>query len=597
MARSRDKLTIDIRHDKTDLVKKLIPTNVNLASRVLSKMLTDQLLLSNLAISPLFKYISEIKFTSAVKTACVDLKSRSVSINPDFFIKNVEDIRDVLFLIMHEREHVINHVKYGKAEATFKMRRHYYLLRKAGLNERFLEDVYINFSLARLFTREVKAYTRKKYIPLSVKFYTKGRRKNSLKDILLSGVLTSSTKKKIKEAFGDQALQVLEALSKKHIPLYYQFVSAFVPPDEELDSSSTRGNGEGKGGRKDKSGQKSTESEGQDNYDDSYGDNYDDSHDDNYDDNYDDSHDDDYDDSDEAEGGSSKPPKKRDKFEDLDEEFEEEIERSTRTEEHDNVDDYDDYEDLTSGSESYIFTPDKGHRASHDADGFHFLVKVSENDSELHKLATTLDGFLGHQSELTPSNESCSQQMGGAAYEIFNRLVKDIKFHGKSIIIPEKLSKKDAFFLSSGLTPVLWDIDYSPDEIKFVVYYDVSYSMYSYYHLVYSLKKILAPYISKAYQFSGFIVDDEKVPEGYFQTDSSTRIRKVLENIVKEKQKNVIIVSDFEDNVNDLNDQLIASIKEFAENFVLVIIGERDPKFIRVIERLRALDPIEIKAN
>jgi hypothetical protein len=53
----------------------------------------------------LWGHISSLKLTEECPTAMVDLRDGKVMINPKFLLERVHKIEDLLFLVMHERDH------------------------------------------------------------------------------------------------------------------------------------------------------------------------------------------------------------------------------------------------------------------------------------------------------------------------------------------------------------------------------------------------------------------------------------------------------------------------------------------------------------
>jgi hypothetical protein len=55
----------------------------------------------------LWGFIAHMRLDKRVPTAAVDLRNGEVLLNPQFFLDTVESLEDLLFIIMHERDHRI----------------------------------------------------------------------------------------------------------------------------------------------------------------------------------------------------------------------------------------------------------------------------------------------------------------------------------------------------------------------------------------------------------------------------------------------------------------------------------------------------------
>jgi hypothetical protein len=83
----------------------------------------------------ILRYIKRISFTENTPTARIDIREGSIEMNPQFYIDHILGPEDLLFILVHERNHLILHSLYGQADLPSDYPRH--LLA-------FAEDGYIN---------------------------------------------------------------------------------------------------------------------------------------------------------------------------------------------------------------------------------------------------------------------------------------------------------------------------------------------------------------------------------------------------------------------------------------------------------------------
>lgn len=88
----------------------------------------------------LLGFIKNIQFSQQVERATVNLKTGCIIINPAFFCDRLENYTDCLFVLLHERMHVILKLLYGDLASKFKT--------KDFCN--FWEDVFVNGSILRV---------------------------------------------------------------------------------------------------------------------------------------------------------------------------------------------------------------------------------------------------------------------------------------------------------------------------------------------------------------------------------------------------------------------------------------------------------------
>ncbi len=90
-------------------------------------------------------FVSGLRFDTAEKTAHVNLENRVLTIGTEFFLSAAESFGDLLFILLHERGHVLISLVYGSQMPAFKERKFANLW----------EDVYINNTILFLMNSDL----------------------------------------------------------------------------------------------------------------------------------------------------------------------------------------------------------------------------------------------------------------------------------------------------------------------------------------------------------------------------------------------------------------------------------------------------------
>jgi hypothetical protein len=114
----------------------------------------------NKTLPVLWGYIAHINLSETVPTAAVDLRNGKVLLNPQFILDKVHSLEDLLFIVLHERDHrilrrlfrvnwhTLNKILDYKEEWVFKVRN---VLEDAWINASVRSEMGINASLPENF--------------------------------------------------------------------------------------------------------------------------------------------------------------------------------------------------------------------------------------------------------------------------------------------------------------------------------------------------------------------------------------------------------------------------------------------------------------
>ena len=154
--------------------------------------------------SRIWLYVARIDFDKRVSTARIHLKTGFVTFGVDFFLNHIISIEDLLFLMLHERNHKILEYSIWRADL--------YYLRRSLPTPLFLlaEDAFVNATAFRTAPSSI-----------SDRFYSHNR---------LTVILTSNSKA-VKKVFDDKVLGKIHTRMwnpNKDLPDFGEFSGAFV---------------------------------------------------------------------------------------------------------------------------------------------------------------------------------------------------------------------------------------------------------------------------------------------------------------------------------------------------------------------------------
>jgi hypothetical protein len=146
---------------------------------------------------------------------------------------------------------------------------------------------------------------------------------------------------------------------------------------------------------------------------------------------------------------------------------------------------------------------------------------------------------------------------------------------GYTSTVPHRISKRDINSIQMGGMPVIWNVSYEGFEKHTKLYMDVSGSMDSYLGLIPYLFDRLMEHVDEIFEFSTVIV---KVDPGdnYYYTTGGTSFNTVAEHILNRDFQSVIVITD---GCGNLSEDLTEKLRNHLDYCVYIRIGgTRYPK-------------------
>jgi len=151
-----------------------------------------------------------------------------------------------------------------------------------------------------------------------------------------------------------------------------------------------------------------------------------------------------------------------------------------------------------------------------------------------------IDDFTRKVEALTPEKLG---QVEGLIRDTLSDRATDQVWKGYSVPVPFSISRKNAFELALNHTPVIWEKDYGVEASLIDIYVDVSGSMEAYYGYIPLIYDALRFLRGKVFEFSTEVFEAD-FETGYFQTTGGTNFDVVARHILERGSKAVILISD-----------------------------------------------------
>ena len=186
-------------------------------------------------------------------------------------------------------------------------------------------------------------------------------------------------------------------------------------------------------------------------------------------------------------------------------------------------------------------------------------------------------------SHLTESFRTNTARVKGAVKQFADEMVQNIatmrvtehKIIRPDFNIPPKISKRDLIRMGMGDAPLMWDTAQYLEQNELVVYTDVSGSMNWWYAIALYITQQLREYGCQMYQFSTVVA--KPVPErddNIFWTDGGTDFDTVCEHIALNGFKAVVIITDNQDNIHT---KWMDPMKELPELYAIFLENRARP--------------------
>jgi hypothetical protein len=145
-------------------------------------------------------------------------------------------------------------------------------------------------------------------------------------------------------------------------------------------------------------------------------------------------------------------------------------------------------------------------------------------------------------------------------------------YDGYSVSVPLSITRRDVFALSAGQIPVLWQRRVGVERPFIDLYVDVSGSMNKYYGYIPFIYDALKHVMGRVFQFSTGIVEvDHK--DLYLHTTGGTSFDQVALHMIKEQARCAIV---FSDGMSRISDRYMNTLKKQLEHLVYIKIMEND---------------------
>ncbi|CAB1060136.1 hypothetical protein D1BOALGB6SA_4901 [Olavius sp. associated proteobacterium Delta 1] len=145
---------------------------------------------------------------------------------------------------------------------------------------------------------------------------------------------------------------------------------------------------------------------------------------------------------------------------------------------------------------------------------------------------------------------------------------------GYSLSVPLSISRRDAFTLSAGAVPVMWQKRMGVERPNIDVYIDVSGSMERFYGYIPYIYDSLKHVMNRIFQFSTQVVQVEH-DDQFLLTNGGTCFNSVAQHMVEHQIRAAILLSDGQSHLTNEN---IESLKCELEHLIYIKVQENDYK-------------------
>ncbi|MFC1885569.1 hypothetical protein ACFLZM_00820, partial [Thermodesulfobacteriota bacterium] len=162
----------------------------------------------------------------------------------------------------------------------------------------------------------------------------------------------------------------------------------------------------------------------------------------------------------------------------------------------------------------------------------------------------------------------------GLIHGILSDRATERSYDGYSVPIPLAMTRRDAFCISAGVIPVLWQRQMGVERPNIDLYVDVSGSMNQYYIFIPYIYDSLRHVIGRIFQFSTRIVEVDH-DNLFLHTTGGTSFECVADHMIEQQIKSAILLSDGE---SGLSDRSIETLKKQLDQFVYIKIKDNSYK-------------------
>jgi hypothetical protein len=197
------------------------------------------------------------------------------------------------------------------------------------------------------------------------------------------------------------------------------------------------------------------------------------------------------------------------------------------------------------------------------------LPNLKPNDPIVRMILNTCE-LQSFRAPVEVLEESLWRQVDAFVRGVLSERATEKECIGHTPGIPFPLTRRDAFLLSTGEPPVLWQRKVGFERPWIDLYMDVSGSMNKYYPYIPFIYDSLKHYVGEVYQFSTVVVQvDPREP--FLLTTGGTTFNTVANHMIEKETKWAILVSDGK---CDLSRGLIEKLTEQLEYFVYIKVAD-----------------------
>jgi len=199
------------------------------------------------------------------------------------------------------------------------------------------------------------------------------------------------------------------------------------------------------------------------------------------------------------------------------------------------------------------------------------IPNLKPNDPIVQLILSTCE-IAEFKNQVTIFEGEIVEHVEGLIRGILSDRATERSYDGYSVSVPLTITRRDVFALSSGETPVLWQRRVGVERPFIDLYIDVSGSMGKYYGYIPFIYDALKHVMGRLFQFSTRIVEvDPK--DLHLYTTGGTSFDVVAEHMIKEQTKCAII---FSDGMAFISTPNMEALERQLEHLVYIKIVEND---------------------
>ena len=199
------------------------------------------------------------------------------------------------------------------------------------------------------------------------------------------------------------------------------------------------------------------------------------------------------------------------------------------------------------------------------------LPNLKPNDPVVQLILSTCE-IVEFKNQVQIFEGDILEHVDGMIKGILSDRATERSYDGYSVSVPFTITRRDVFALSAGETPVLWQKRVGVERPFIDLYVDVSGSMTKYYGYIPFMYEALKHVMGRVFQFSTGIVEVD-YKDLYLHTTGGTSFDKVALHMIKEQTRCAIV---FSDGMSRISNRHMELLKRQLEHLVYIKIQEND---------------------